>query len=156
MVGQSRWRVMAPIGAVLVTAGCAGGSGGPVSNLDARMQEGLAPQAAMHQADVQAIPDGTRITLADDALFSPGSAMLDEQGRFVLASVIQGLLAPRLMSIEMTPSAGSSAYLQEARVQAVRQFFIDYELGPELAAGSEPGTQQAFTITVHVRRRRPG
>ena len=144
------WR-LAALGPLLLLAGC----GGTAAQLDARMQHSLAPQIGQHQAGVQRLPDGTQVTLADDALFAPGSAVLTVQGQFILASVIEGLMAPRVMAIEVTPSAAASAALQQARVAAVRQFFTDYMLGPQLqaAAGApNPAAPQALAITVHVRR----
>jgi len=153
MAWHGGWRVMAVVWPVVLAAGCAGGPGSPGSHLDARMQQGLAPQAAMHQASVQSLPDGARVTLAEDRLFAPGSADLNAQGRYLLASVIEGLLDPRLMEIQLTPAPATAAYLQQARVESVRRFFVDFALGPTLATSvAAPGSAQAFAITVHVLR----
>ena len=154
MAGSSGWRLAAMLAPLVLAAGCAGGSGGTVRQLDARMQERLAPQVATHQAGVQLLSNGTRIELAEQALFPPGSAVLDAQGQFILASVIQGLMAPRLMLIEITPAAGTRVDLREARVDAVRQYFGEYALGPEVQEAEQSpqaGDAQALAVTILVR-----
>jgi hypothetical protein len=158
MAGVGGWRSAAAFGAALLLAGC-GMQGETVRQLNARMQVGLAPQVAKQQASVQRLQDGTRVSLAEDSLFMPGSAVLSAQGQYVIASVIQGLMAPAVMEIEVTPPAATSPGLQQARVAAIRQFFTDYALGPQLLASvSAPAAAapQALAITVHVRRAWPG
>ncbi|HUN41886.1 MAG TPA: hypothetical protein VMU81_16500 [Acetobacteraceae bacterium] len=148
----------AAFGSIVLVAGC-GVQNETVWQLNRRMQIGLAPQVAQHKADVQQLKDGTQITLAEDTLFVPGSPVLSPQGRFVLASVIEGLMAPPLMQIELTPSASTSPYLRQARVAAVRQFFTDYTLGPQLLASVSapaPGASPTMAITVHVLPNWPG
>lgn len=157
MAGLRGWRMAAAAGSVLLVAGC-GMQDETVGQLNARMQIGLAPQLARQQAGVQRLKDGTQVTLSEDALFAPGSAVLSAQGQFILASVIESLMAPPLMQIAVTPSAASSLYLQQARVAAVREFFTDYALGPQLVAVSvpNPAAPQSLAITVHVLRAWPG
>ena len=158
MAGFGGWRLAALLAPLAFAAGCAG-SGGTAQHLDARMQERLAPEVAARQGDVHPLPDGTRIELSEQALFPPGSAVLDAQGQFILASVIEGLMAPRLMMIEIAPAAATPADLRQARVEAVRQYFGEYALGPEVQqAGQSPQAvdPRALTVTVLVRGGRSG
>jgi hypothetical protein len=159
MAGSGGWRTTAAFGSILLVAGCGSLQHETVQQLNARMQIGLAPQVAQQQAGVQPLQNGTQITLAEDTLFTPGSAALSARGQFILASVIEGLMAPPLMQIEVTPSATSSPYLRQARVAAVRRFFTNFALGPQLVA-SAPATNstapQSFAITVHVLPTWPG
>jgi len=159
MAGSRGWRMAAAFGSILLVTGCAGLQQETVRQLNARMQIGLAPQVAQQQAGVQGLKDGTQIMLAEDTLFAPGSAVLSARGQFILASVIEGLMAPPLMQIEVTPSAATSPYLRQARVAAVRQFFTEYALGPQLVASGpapNPAAPQSFAITVHVLPTWPG
>ena len=158
MAGWRGWRMAAAFGSILLVAGC-GLQRETAWQLNARMQHGLAPEVAQHRAGVERVTDGTRVTLAEDALFAPGSAVLSAQGQFILASVVEGLMAPRLMEIQVTPGAMASPALRQARVAAVRQFFVDFALGRQLQASvSAPaaGASQAMAITVHVRPAWPG
>jgi flagellar motor protein MotB len=105
---------------------------------------------------VQQLPDGSQVVLVDQSLFAAGGAQLNDGGRYVLASVIEGLLEPRLLRIEVADAQGTSPYLQNARAQAVTQYFVDYGLAPTL---QPPAAQpvvpvgvptQGTTITVHL------
>jgi len=158
MARYGGWRMAAAFGSIVLVAGC-GVQHETIWQLNARMRNRLAPEIAQHQAGVRRLQDGTQVTLAEDALFAPGSAVLSAQGQFILGSVIEGLMAPPLMEIEVTPSAAASPGLRQARVAAVRQFFTEYALGREVQASVSapaPGASQAMAITVHVRRAWPG
>jgi hypothetical protein len=81
---------------------------------------------------------------------------LDDRGRYVLASLVEGLLAPQILRIDLTQSSATPSPLQQARLQAVRRFFEDYLLGPALqpAGASQPppvaATSEGTTITVTI------
>jgi hypothetical protein len=151
---------------MLLVAGCASGSPHDVQELGDRMQIQLAPEIADGRVGLQRLPDGAQVTLTDRALFPNGSATLDSRGRYVLASVIEGLLAPPLLQIDVTEAPGTPPSLQQARALAVTQYLREYEVAPELqyatlqqgmpAAGgtvagdaAAPGT--AITVTLIAR-----
>jgi hypothetical protein len=137
------------LGSLLLTAACS--SGTPTPDLNARLQARLAPQIATNQAAVQQLPDGSQVLLIDQSLFADGGAQLNDKGQYILASVIEGLLEPRLLRIEITDQP-TSAYLQNARIQAVTQYFADYGLAPTLQPPSAPiaATPPGTIIAIHV------
>jgi hypothetical protein len=144
------------LGSLLLVAACSCGTGTNVQTLNTRLQARLSPQLATNQATVQQLPDGSQVVLVDQSLFAAGGAQLNDGGRYVLASVIEGLLEPRLLRIEVADTPGTSPYLQNARAQAVTQYFVDYGLAPTL---QPPAAQpvvpvgvppQGTTITVHL------
>jgi hypothetical protein len=139
----------------LFVVGCTSSSNNSVANLGQRMQVLLAPDIAAGRAGLEQLPDGARVTLPEKFLFPPGRGELDARGRFLLASVIQGLLEPGILRIEVTEPAPSPAYLQGARADAVKQYFVDYGLGPVLQpAAVPPGSvdtaPQDLMITVSI------
>jgi hypothetical protein len=134
-------RLTALLGLVILVAGCEQGT---MQQLGDRMQFQLAPQLANGQAGLQRLQDGAQVTLADATLFPSGSAELSDQGRYVLASVVEGLMAPNLLQIDVSESPATPAGLQQARVQAVTQFLNSWQLAPELVA---PISQQTVATT---------
>jgi hypothetical protein len=115
---------------LLLVAACS--SGDPAQRLGERLQLRLAPDIASGNATLEQFPNGSRVTLTEQSLFSSGGTELDDKGRYVLASVIEGLLAPRILQIEVVEAPWSPAWMQGARVQNVKQFFEDYGLGTTL------------------------
>jgi flagellar motor protein MotB len=137
----------------VVACSCSGNNS--VANLGQRMQVLLAPDIAAGRVGLEQLPDGARVTLPEQSLFPPGRGELDDKGRFLLASVIQGLLDPGILRIDVAEPAPSPAYLQEPRAGAVRQFFVDYGLGSTLQPaavpqGSADTAPQVLTISVSV------
>ena len=138
------------LGSLLLTAGCSCGS--PTQDLNARLQARLAPQLATNQAALQQLPDGSQVLLIDQSLFTVGDAQLTDQGQYILASVIEALIDPRLLRIAIADQPGTSAYLQSARIQAVNQYFTDYGLAGTLQPPSAPvvATPLGTVIGIHV------
>jgi flagellar motor protein MotB len=140
---------------MLFAVGCTSSGNNSAANLGQRMQVLLAPDIAAGRVGLEQLPDGARVTIPEKLLFPRGSAELDDRGRFVLASVIQGLLDPGILRIDVAEPAPSPAYLQGARANAVRQYFVDYGLGPTLQPaavppGSVDTTPQDLMITVNI------
>ena len=147
-------RLVALLGPVLFVVACTSGNSS-VANLGQRMQVLLAPDIAAGRVRLEQLPDGARVTLPEQSLFPPGRGELDDRGRFLLASVIQGLLDPGILRIDVAEPAPSPAYLRGPRVLAVRQFFVDYGLGPTLQPaavqqGSGDTAPQDLTISVSI------
>jgi hypothetical protein len=148
------------LGPVLLVVGCtSSGVGRGAQGLGQRLQTQLAPDIAAGQVTLEQLPDGARVTLTDQSLFPYGGAELDDRGRYVLASVIEGLLAPSITRIEVAGSPAASVDLQGARTRAVAQYFEDYGLGPillppawqqEVPAGSAGSAPQGLTITINM------
>jgi hypothetical protein len=133
----------------LFLGGCAG-ERSPRDLVD-RLQSELAPELANGGGTLERLPDGVRITLADQTLFPAGGTKLDTRGRFVLTSLVEGLLAPALLRVDV---AGPAPVPQE-RAAAVAQFLNGVQVAPNLLfaslyTGPLPSSQmpQATTITV--------
>jgi hypothetical protein len=147
---------LGPVLLPLLLSACGWFSGGNAQLLDNRLQARLTPEVADGRATVTSLPNGVQVTLTDQSLFPNGGAQLNDKGRYVLASVIEGLLAPHILRIDLAQSAATPPDLQQARLQAVRQFFEDYQLGSPLQpAGAQPGAPIAAasggtTITVTI------
>jgi hypothetical protein len=147
-------RLVALFFPMLFVVACTSGNNS-VTNLGQRMQVLLAPDIAAGRVGLEQLPDGARVTLPEQSLFPPGRGELDDRGRFLLASVIQGLLDPGILRIDVAEPAPSPAYLQGPRAGAVRQFFVDYGLGSTLQPaavpqGSVDTAPQDLTISVSI------
>jgi len=121
--------------------------------LDDRLQAQLAPDVAAGKAVVQPLPDGARVTLLGPSQFPVDEQALTDQQRDVRASVIEGLLDPRLMQIQLADTSALPEYQRDARVRNVAEYFRVNGLGstlqptaPQLAAS--PGAPAGLTISV--------
>jgi len=157
---QHRFGIVA-CGLGLLVSACASGSGSSSSahELTQRLNAQLAPDIAAGRASVQSMSDGARVVLSDPSLFPGGATELDARGQYVVASVIQGLLAPRLMLIQVAHEPMYAGETGEARASSVARFFADYNintsLGPSVPGqGSPPGppqpTASGTMITIRV------
>jgi hypothetical protein len=143
----------------LAVACASSGVNRSAQNLGQRLQVQLAPDAMAAGAVLERLPYGARITIPEQALFANGGTELDDNGRYVLASVIEGLLDPRILRIEVAEAPEAGVGLQGARERAVTEYFQDYGLGQTLEPaipqqaiepGSVSATPQGLTITVNV------
>jgi hypothetical protein len=141
---------------MLLAVACTSSSGVSRSaqELGQRLQVGLAPDVAAGRAALEPLPDGARVTLSDVALFPTGATELDDKGRYVLASVIQGLLSPRILLIEITESPASPVGLQGLKARAVTQYLEEYglqsTLQPPVPPDSAGAVPRGLTITVSI------
>jgi hypothetical protein len=131
-------RLVALFGQVLFVVACTSSGNNSVAHLGQRMQVLLAPDIAAGRAGLDQLPDGALVTLPQQSLFPIGRAELDDKGRFILASVIQGLLDPGILRIQIADAAGTPVGLQTAQARAVTEFFVDYGLGPALQPSVAP------------------
>jgi hypothetical protein len=151
---------------LLPVAACAPGPDHVAEHLNERLQFQLAPQMTASQAALEEFPDGARVTLTDQSLFKPGSAELSDSGHYIIASVIEGLVNPSLLRIELAESPASSPYLRDQRLQTVTTFLSDYQLLPSLHPGTWQDTtpppangappSQVLAITITVAPKPPG
>jgi len=148
-------RLVALLAPLFVVAACSWEPSSP-QMLNDRMQARLAPEIAAGQVAVQPLAAGTQVAIPEQSLFSPGSAQLSDKGRSILTYVIQALLEPTMLTIQVADASDS---LQGARAAAVAQYFRDHSLGQQLqptVIGTEvpvgpAGTPvQGMTITVNV------
>jgi outer membrane protein OmpA-like peptidoglycan-associated protein len=151
-------RFIRPCGLVFVAPlvllpGCAAQY--PAQDLGDRLQSELAPQLSNGSAMLERLPDGARVTFPDQTLFPTGSAELDAKGQFVLASLVEALLAPALLQVDIAGPAATPAPVQQARAVAVTQFLHGIQVAPNLlftslreAAPADGTAPQATMITV--------
>ena len=65
---------------------------------------------------LEKLPDGTRVTIAEQSLYPNGKTELDDTGRSVLTNVIEALLEPALLQIAVADSPATPAGLQASHV----------------------------------------
>jgi hypothetical protein len=122
-----------------------------------RMQARLAPEIASGAVVVQQTPAGTLVSIPDSTLFAPGSGVLSAEGTRVLTYVIQALLEPTLLTIQVGDASDGP---QGARAAAVADYFRDHSLANQLlpvvlptapvAVGAAGTPLQGTTIAVSV------
>ncbi len=154
-----RLRIAASLASMLLLLGCASRTQRTALELGNRMETRLSPAIKGGQAVLERLPDGARVTLSEQSLFPNGSAELDNRGRYVLASVVEGLMDPRLLRIDVSEPASTPLRLRQARLQAVIRYLHDVQVAPQLllaalqqGAPPEAGgaTSQALAITVTI------
>jgi len=146
-------RPILALGSVLSIAACGSwwGPSGPVRDLGDRLQARLAPDIAAGRVALDRLPDGARVTLADQNLFANGGTALGGAGQTVLTGVIQGLIDPNQLRITVTGAAATPGDGQGAQTQAVTQYFDEYGLGQTLQPpGSGDASPQGPAITIRV------
>jgi hypothetical protein len=151
------WRFALLLGPLLAVAAC--GSGGEQHTtrlLNDRLQARLGPDIAAGNAALQALPDGARVTLLSTSTFPSDTRVLDGKASDIRSNVIEGMLDPNLMRVQVTDSSALPDRLREARVANVDAYFVAYGLGSTLVATGVPGPVSpaggpaALTIDIHV------
>jgi hypothetical protein len=137
---------------LLAVSACTSDYGrGKVSyDLDNRLNQRLAPDIAAGRVTVNQVDDTTMVALADQSLFTPGRAELNDAGRNVLTGVMQALLNPRLLRIEVAHPVGT---LPAARTQVVQQYFSEANLE---ATPQPDASANGLVIAVTVIASQPG
>jgi hypothetical protein len=121
--------------------------------LDQRLEARLAADVVAGRAVVQQLPDGARVTLLSPASFPNGPMALDDSNPDIRASVIEGLLDPRLMRIAVADTTTLPDEQRQTRIRNIETYFADFGL-----ADTAPGTGTApagLTITVGVQCPKP-
>jgi hypothetical protein len=116
---------------ILLTA-CGSGQQRTAQLLDQRLQVTLGPEIAAGQATVQKVATGDRVTLLGSSSFPNGPRALDDQSLDIRADVIEALLDPRLMQVQVADSSTLPAVQRDVRVRNVEQYFTANGLGPVL------------------------
>jgi hypothetical protein len=145
----------------LLLAACGGPSGPQLTTqgLDDRLAADLAPDIAAGNAVLQPLPGGARVTLLGSSAFPADERALDDQHRDARVSVIEGLLDPSLMRVQLVDTSGLPDDLRDSRVRNLAQYFADFGLGSTLLPtaprsvlppGSAGATPPGLTITISV------
>lgn len=141
---------------LLLLGACASDRQRSARLLDRRLQTQLAPDIAANRAAVQPLPDGARVTLLGPSLFPNDTSTLANPEIDPRASVIQGLLDPDLMRVQVTDTSALPDDQRKARVQNVVEYFTAYGLAPNLLPaepmppGSAAPTPAGLAITISV------
>jgi hypothetical protein len=124
--------------------------------LDQRMQAQLAPDIAAGNAALQFLPDGARVTLLSRSSF-PGDVKARRVGDpDIRSSVIEGLLDPSLMRVQVADTAALPDRQRQERIRNVNQYFVAYGLGSTLeTAVPEPASSGPAGLTIDIRVKCP-
>lgn len=160
MMHHRRLRLAISLTPILLAVGCASSSQLTAWELQNRLEARLTPETANGRVGIEPLPDGVRVTVSEQSLFPYGSAQLDDRGRNLLTNLVESLLDPRLLQIDVSEAAATSPSLQQARISAVTQFIQAIQVAPQLvfvnvqqsmpAAGAAPEVL-AITVTVGAR-----
>ena len=129
MKPHSRRLIILPL---LLVSACESDQQRSATLLDQRLQAQLAPDIAAQKAAVQRLPDGARVTLLDPSLFPIDMKTQDNRKIDVRSGVIQALLDPDLMRVQVADTSALADDQRDARVRNVVQYFADYGLAPTL------------------------
>jgi len=159
MASRSRSLTVLLLPLLLVTACGQSGPNHTAQLLDQRLEARLAPDVATHRAVVQSLPDGARVTLLDTSLFPNNADTLDNRVSDPRANIVEGLLDPSLMRIEVADTSSLPADRRDVRVRNVIEYLRVAEVGPSLRPAEPPPTIPAgsavsepagLTVTITV------
>ena len=118
--------------------------------LDQRLEASLAADVAAGTAVVQQLPDGARVTLLSQSLFPNSPLALDDKKTDIGASVIEGLLDPRLMRVAVADTTTLPEEQRQIRVQNVEKYFAEFGLADTLRASSSDAAPAPAGLTISV------
>ena len=155
------WRLASLLCTLFMAAACAGPSDQQRAawQLDHRLQARLSSDIAAGDAIVQTLPDGAQVTLLNHAALPNGVQTVGNSADDGRAQVIQGLLDPRLVRIQLADTSPLPPDQQQARVQDLAQYFTEFRLGPTLQPAAPPqaipvgpsgAVPAGLTITISV------
>jgi hypothetical protein len=119
-----------------------------------RLYTQLAPDIVAGKAVLQPLPDGDQVTLLDPSMFPNDIRALSDAYPDIRANVIEAMLDPSLMQVQITDTAPLREDLRDARVRNVAQYFVDNGLASTLVPPSQPPAAAApagLTITITLR-----
>ncbi len=118
------------------------------ARLDDRLQTSLAPHLAAGRASLQTLPDGARVTLFNPSLFPVNTMALDDKYPDIRADLIEALLDPSLMRVEVTDTTNLPDDQRRQRVDNIRQFFTDNGLAEVLQPANPLGQPQPSQVQI--------
>jgi hypothetical protein len=151
MYHQARLALL--LGPLLAVAACSSGPRHTTRLLDQRLQNRLGPDIAAGNAAFQVLPDGARVTILSTSLFPNDVKALDDQYPDIRSSIIEGLLDPSLMRVQVADTAALPDQQRKVRIQNVNQYFVAYGLGSTLettAPGYAASGPAGLTIDIRV------
>lgn len=142
---------------LLLLAACgANGQNRTAHLVDYRLRTALAPDIAANRATVESTGDGDRVTLMGSSLFPVNVYSTDDKYPDIRSSIIEAMVHPSLMRVQVTDDSGLPVNQRETRVHNVMQYFEDNALGSTLEDPSPVGPSPAgLAITIRVQCPRP-
>ena len=152
---------------LFLIAACSSGQQHTTRLLNQRLQAQLAPDIAAGNVTLQPLPEGAQVTLLGPSLFSNKVRTGEDQRPDLRSAVIEGLLDPRLMQIQLADTSNLPDNQRNARIRDVSRYFVAYGLGstlqpsdvPPQAVAPGPGgsAPPGLTITINIQcPSRPG
>jgi hypothetical protein len=144
------------LSALLLIAACSSGVQHTTRLLNNRLQDRLAPDIASGTATLQPLPGGAQITLLGNLQFPDDAPALNDQQRDVRSSVVEGMLDPALMQVQVADTSALPLDQRNARVRNVVQYFAAYGLAPSLLpvppeqASPSGAAAAGLTITIGI------
>ncbi len=140
--------------APLLLAGCGGTPDVRASTqtLNDRLQTRLAQPLAKGSVALTPEPDGARVTL----LLPPpppapqSGQTLDEADGVILASVIEGLLDPSLLQVQVMDTAAAAGTVDQPRVRDTVGYFRTYRIDASAQMNPAPTSPQGLTIAIAI------
>jgi hypothetical protein len=146
-------RIAALLSPLLLLAACGNPQQHSAQVLNNRMLDHLSAEIAAGKAVVQPLPSGTQITLLDPSQFPNDDRTMEDQFVDMRADVIEGLLDPSLMRVQVADTSTLPQYQRQTRIANVAGYFTANGLGPVLVpAAPAPATPgpAGLLITVNV------
>jgi hypothetical protein len=151
------WRLAGLTGPVLLLAACGWSQQGRTTRLlDHRMQTRLQADIATNRAAMQPLPDGVQVTLLSTSMFPNSIAATEDQYPDIRATVIEGLLDPALMRVQVVDTSSMPDDQRALRVHNVVRYFAENGLGSVIRQVEPPTAQPTtaappgLTITIRV------
>jgi hypothetical protein len=138
---------------LLLLAACASPQQRTANLLEQRLEARLQPDIATGRATVQRLPGAARVTLLDASQFPVGTMALDDKYPDLRAGIIEGMLDPSLMRVQITDTSTLPEEQRDARVRNVAAYFGANGLGNVLSV-ADPASPEAspagLAITISV------
>jgi hypothetical protein len=150
-------RPMPALAALLALGACSEPSS--TQTLSDRVTTGLNPaQVCNRQANIEYLPNGTRIRFPASSLFVSARADLTGCGQYAVASVTQAMLDPRIMQVAIEPEAnvqGQESYLSLQRADRLKSLLTNVgftQTQPPVVVQPAPTPMQdSFGIVLAIR-----
>lgn len=144
---------------LMLVAACSSDDEGSVRMLDQRLRSQLAGDIEANRASVQQVPGGDRVILLDNGVYRNSTDAMDGRERDPRASVIEALLDPQLMQVQVADVSTLPDERRDARLRNVVDYFTangvpvtPVATDPWLttAAGSSAPVVPGVAITINV------
>lgn len=152
---------------LLLLCACVSDQQASVDMLNRRLQTTLRPELSDNRVALQPLPDGAQVTLLDGLKLPDDVGAMDNRERDPRASIVEGLLAPQIMSVSVTDTGQAPELTRQKRVQSFIQYLQEFGLGPILqtaevmpamapADAAPPGLSVSIRVVCPPRTRWPG